>query len=77
MQPALEGGAGVGGDGSVRLVRGGISGLGDLGGGKGKGATGTVNGEGFWKKKAEDVPVDQVCFCLLLGYSSRNPCCLN
>jgi hypothetical protein len=45
------------GDGAVRLVRGGISGLSLSASG---GSGGTLNEEGFWKKKAESVPVDQV-----------------
>ena len=46
MQPAASMG---GASGAVRMIRGGISGLGD-----------NVNAESFWKRPVEDVPVDQV-----------------
>ena len=47
MQPAASKMSGAGG--AVRLIRGAISGPGD-----------TMNEESFWKKPAEDIPVDQV-----------------
>lgn len=51
MQPAAVSGdrSGV----SVRLQKGAVAGV----------AAGTVNSEAFWRKKVQDVPVDQVSCC--------------